>query len=225
MRPGTVVDTSTDHTHRPFRVEIQVSDPIVHMYQDMHLDGLLAWCVYLAARGAEAPLSPTTREWVPDMRLPLATWTRPGRPLHPRAAAADGGVWGWCASRGHYTSVVHTAVQTRRMPTVEAHARYSTSSKFNIGLGPTKARNTASEACWPGTIAWSALGDPDAARILLGTHLTHLGRMVRHGNGSVLSVQVIEGGPRDDWTDRIFPGEYPAQVRAPYWHPSRLAVA
>lgn len=224
LRPGSVTDTSADPQWRPFTVEVTLADPIVDIHA-IHLDGPLSWAVHLAATADGAQLSPMTRDWVPDMRLPLATWVRPGHPLHERAAAADGGVWGWCCSRARYAPDAHTAVQTRRMPSIEAMARYSTAAKFHAGLGPTKARNTASEACWPGVLTWSALGDPDATRAILTAHLTHLGRIVRHGNGAVLDITVREGGGRDAWTDRVWLGDQPVHVRTPYWHRSRLAVA
>ena len=109
------------------------------------------------------------------------------------------------------------------MPAVEAMSRLTKDRKFHAGLGPTKARNGVSGATWPGVITWDALGDPDATRRLL-THLTHLGRLVRHGNGTVLSVTVTEHNNQDAWRDREWPGSGHA-IRAPYWHRSRHAVA
>jgi len=147
VRPGTVTDTSRDGRHRPFRVDVVVSEPVVGLGEAaLHLDGPLSWCAHQQAEVEGMRFPPVTPEWICDFTLPLATWTRPGPPRHPKAAAADGGTWGWCGSRGRWTPAAHTAVQTRRMPHVEAHARFTAARRFHAGLGPTKARNTIAEA-------------------------------------------------------------------------------
>lgn len=220
VAPASVVDTSDDPAHVPFRVDVTVSEPVIGIEQQpLYLDGPLSWCAFLDA--GDVPPARDSDEWIDDFRLPLATWVRPGTPYHPNAAAADGGVWGWCVSRAVWTAQARTAVHMRRMPNVEAMARFTSARRFHPGLGTTKARNTLSEAVWPGVITWYALGDPSDVERLLNAHLTHIGRNTRHGNGAIATITVsTEGVDRNAWRDRDWDDPYDA-VRAPYSHPSR----
>lgn len=222
MRPGEVVDTTGDPAWSPFAVEIRVAEPVAAWGHDPeHLDGPLSWAAHLAAVASGARLVPMTREWVPDMRLPLATWAALGAG-HPKLdAATPGHVWGWACSRAAWTPVAHTRIEVRRKPDLEAMAQYSDAARFNVAIGPTKARDNKVGAQWPGVITWHALGDPDATRDLL-THLTHLGRLTRHGHGRIHSVTVTPHVDRDAWRDRVWPNQG-RPIRAPYWHHSRIA--
>lgn len=225
VRPGEATDTVASPGWRPFRVVAHLADPVITVADPMHLDGPLAFCAHLAAREAGVILPPLTTARCVDFALPLAMWTAPAPAgVDAGQLTGDGRAWGWACSRAHVASHGSTAVEVRKKPPTQEFARYTTDRRHHDALGAHKARNVTMPAALISTVTWWALGDPDAAGVLL-SRLRNLGRVTGHGNGRIHRVTVEVGGPgdRDHWRDRDFPAPAgrPGAVRAPYWHPSR----
>lgn len=229
VAPGSVVDT-TGSGVTPVRVEALLAQPVVGLPRDpMHLDGPLSWGAYLLYQQDPTlpELPPLSDRAAVDFTLPLATWTAPSsvEPVDPQLLAADGeSVWGWACSRAEYRALRHDTVFVRRRPALEQMAFWTTAPRHHIGLGPRRAANVPHQAVWVDRLRWWALAtDVALLRLLLG-HVTHVGRLPRHGNGQVLGFQVVEDPEATTrWRDRDMPhpGGRPASIRAPYWHPSR----
>lgn len=222
---GTVTDTTSDPRWSPMLVTAHMADPVVAMAtHPAHLDGPLSWAAAESAIAAGVRLPPLLPEWAPDLVLPLAQWTAPyPDDTDPRLRAADPTrVWGWACSAAIYTPDLHTKVEVRRRPATAEMARYSTARSQHLGLGPHKARQVTHPAEMVRRIDWYALGDIDQVADLL-THVTHLGRIVRHGHGRILRWTVERHQDRDAWKSRSWPHPDGTRgaIRAPYWHHTR----
>lgn len=228
VTPRSAVPTFDDPTWTPLRVRVDLDEPLVgDLHRPLWLDGVLAWCAYLAWVETTGHRPPPVRphESPLDFPLPLATWTAPStaQPVDGRALGAGGLAWGWACTPHIPVPAAHTAVATRRRPPVDAMARYSPDRRQHLGAGPYKARDHVHPAAWIGAITWWALGDPQRVADLL-VRARHIGRLGRHGYGRIRKVEVTEhiGRGRDVWRARPMPGPGPVQsIRAPHYHPTR----
>jgi CRISPR type IV-associated protein Csf3 len=114
--------------------------------------------------------------------------------------------------------------------------RYTQDNSINLASGAVKAWSLKYPARWARELVWYVLGDERRILCLLETHVTHLGKKSRHGNGRVLRwcVEPFE----HDWsvrrgalltrrvpaTNNDTTGLVRAGVRAPYHHHSRQAL-
>lgn len=173
------------------------------------LDGPLAWAWFQLEMAAGRNVDPITDDTAPDAQLPFERWD-------------TAGTWGWCVSAPISTAEHYTAVEIRRKPAVIPMAHHSKDREHHAGLGPMKARSATLAAAWHPEIVWHAdvTDRSDLEALLAAT--THLGGRHRNGFGHV-RAWTVDDGPTDGWKDRPMPPDHPA--RAPYWHPSRRAVA
>lgn len=225
--PRSAVDTMDDSGWVPLRVVAHLSEPIVTDTDPMHLDGPLSWCAYLDHEEQGGVLPPMAPDFATDFEIGLATWTRPhpASGTDPRWLAADGAsTWGWACSAAYAPALLRSLAHTRRPVPVREIARYTTAKSVHTGAGPYKARNVPHAAVWVPEVTWWCLGDPSRVGEL-AKRLRGLGRLSRHGHGTVASVDVaVDEDARDRWSWRQWPdpsSPHMGACRAPYHHPTR----
>lgn len=232
ISPGSVVDTTGDGRWTPLRVTALLAQPVVGLPRDpLHLDGPIQWAAFQAALHAGAKLPPLPPgAWPHDYATPMATWTAPcTRPdPDPRALGDGGQAWGWACSAASYEAVRHDVAWVRRKPALAEMAHWTTAGRHHIGLGPRRAANVPHQAAWTCRIVWWCLADPQPLADMLRTHVTHLGKLARHGWGHVLEWTVeTDEAATSKWRARDMPDAdgSPASIRAPYWHDGRRMPA
>lgn len=222
---GLITDTTGSAAFAPVVVTAVLAAPVAGLASaPCHLDGPASFGALLAWQDGHGLASlPAIGDAPADFALPLAMWTAPAPDgAHPSALTAAGLAWGWACSRALYDDGGRQVLRVRKKPATDAAARYCAAARWDIGAGPLKARDTPRDTVLTRQVTWHALADRDALAALLA-RVHGIGALTRQGNGTVLSWQVVPGGSRDAWRDRVMPqaGGLPAGIRAPYWHPSR----
>lgn len=209
-------------------VTAHMAEPIVNWRPEMMLDGPLSWGAFRLRQGRNhgPNLPPMTPDHAHDFDLPLARWTVPAfGDHHPELLDDRGNIWGWCTSAViTEDAAALSGVDVRRRPATDPMSRWSDAKRHHIGLGPMKARNVRLPAAFAHRLAWHIDSEePDAVMRLL-EHVTHLGRMTRHGHGRILHWE-IRAHQSGAWMERPMPhkGGQPMSVRAPHHHPTRQA--
>lgn len=213
---------------RALRVVAELAEPVVYYGDGMHLDGPLQYAAFRELPALTRHRMPMMdeAEWVQDFDIPVARH----RVLPGRLG------WTWCCSAVHADWKIHTTVQTRKRPAMRQMVRYTKDKSINVASGAVKAWNLKYPARWAPALVWYVLGEERRLVYLLETHVTHLGKKSRHGNGRVLRWRVEPF--EQDWsvrrgalltrrlpaTDDDKTGLVRAGVRAPYHHHSRQAL-
>ena len=234
---------------RPLRIIARMSEPIVYSGDGMHLDGILAACVYrdLDDR-TRRRLPPLSSEWPVDLRLPLSRWVVDVSPEwdggHPRVverARSHGQhvhrLWGWRASAPASDWQLRGKAEIRKKPALDEMARYTDARSATITSGQLKAYDLALPTVFAREVVWYAHGHPGEVQRLLDAHAPAIGRKRNLGWGTVMSwnVETIDEDRSvvdGDVLRRRMPVESGIEgatadgaIRPPYHHPSRVLPA
>lgn len=228
-----------------------LAEPMVSYADGLHLDGPLAYAAYRdLTPERRAKLPPIESDWAEDFDLPLVRWS--GMCVLPETAdhrltvdgsleiLQDGGgyqghVWGWkCSAAMPVGPVLESTHQIRKRPNVELITRYTSNKRFDVGLGPLKAKDLALPTVLATRLKWYCVGDPERTLYLLSRHVRAIGKAVRHGMGRVIewsmgeaeadrSMFDGEGQPMRRLPAAMVPGVQAVlgTFRAPYHHRSR----
>jgi len=195
----------------PLIITAHIAEPVVYSGDGMHFDGILSYGAFMALSAEQkAALPSMTDTHCEDFDLPLGRWE-------------EVGCWGWKASAVHAEWMMSSTHYVRKRVSHEPMVRYSNSTAMNKGGGEFKSKNTPYQARSASALVWYAVGDIDAVRDLL-THVRGVAKLVGHGMGRVLRWEVLEHTDGEAWKRRALPGPggYPATIRAPYHHRSRM---
>jgi hypothetical protein len=216
----------------PLLVTARMSEPIITYDDGMHLDGILAWAMYLDLTEDERKeLPPITEHWAVDFPLPLDKWHVADADTPPSADPRlrdDDGVWGWMATQALADWTRRSVHELRKRVPLEELVLWTTTKTATVGKGPAKAYDLKFPTQWAPEVHWMAIGDADEVLRLLTTHVVGIGKHVAKGMGRVAKWSVQHADiDREFVTERrrIACRETEAtmigSIRPPYHHNSR----
>jgi hypothetical protein len=171
-----------------------MTEPVISYEDGMHLDGILAWAMYLDLEEEERrALPPITEAWALDFGLPLDKWHAPEAELPPGADERlrdASGVWGWMATRALADWTRRSVHEIRKRVPIEEMIQLTEAKSVTVGQGPGKAYDLKFPTVWAPEVSWFAIGDANEVRRLLATHVIGIGKHVSKGLGRVAEWSV-----------------------------------
>lgn len=217
-------------------VTASMTEPVITYEDGIHLDGILAWAMYLdlSEEGRKA-MPPITEAWALDFDLPLAKWhvadADTPASVDPRLRD-DGGVWGWMATKALADWTKRGVHELRKRVPIEEMIRWTGANTVHIGCGPAKAYDLKYPTCWAPEVHWFSIGDLDEVQRLLSSHVVGIGKHVAKGLGRVSEWKVAPANVDEAFIlerRRIACRESEAtgikSIRPPYHHNSRHTFA
>lgn len=234
-----------------FIIEATLSEPIVTYGDGLHLDGPLAYAMFMSLPLSErAKVPPIESDWAEDFDLPLDRWEsecKLPQTVDPRLTIDGkltetgngyrGIVWGWkCSAAIPVGQVLHAQHSLRKKPAIEQMVRYGGDNRYNVGSGPHKARDLIYPMVHVRALSWHCCGDADKTVALLSRYVSSIGKLSRQGPGRVLrwearpvdydwSLRGDDGRPMRQLPSLMFPNlqALNGTIRTPYYHRSRWA--
>lgn len=224
----------------PCVIDADLSEPIVTYGDGLHIDGPIAYAVFMDLPVEEKNQIPSIESnWALDFDLPLERWTSqcelpqttdPRLTVDGHLVPVDGGdgfigrVWGWNSSAAVAVGVSEESRhELRKRPPIEDYVKYTESVRVETAMGPNKAK----DLCFPTVIVrrirWYAVGDIERIQWLLTRYVHSVGKLSRHGQGRIsqwrvrpsrdgdLSMTGTDGRPMRRLPAMMFP-ERPVQM-------------
>lgn len=234
-------------------IEAELSEPIISYGDGIHIDGPIAYAVFMNLPSAVRDKVPSIESnWAQDFDLPLdkcSIQCELPQTADPRLTVDEelwptnnggylGEVWWWrCSAAIAIGLSAESRHELRKRPPVEDYVHYTKSVRSETAMGPNKAKDLSFPTMIVSQLRWYAIGDIELIQWLLSRYVHSIGKLSRHGQGRVskwnlrsspddLSMIGADGRPMRRLPATMFP-ERPVQmgtIRAPYFHRSRWAV-